>query len=178
MHFLADIHLFWWGLEENCCMQPLGKGSEKLQDIQDKDNVLFISPGADPYVIIKCEGQKVRSAVKKDTVSPEFDVKGLFYRKKPGKPIIVQVSVIWGLEVRLHQAKQSGRDWLDPLRIYLCFVSSDLEPQLDKRWVLGSSGTQGRSQRPADRAHTAPPGQREQKIKWSAWNHCCEDAQQ
>jgi len=55
-------------------------------------------------VIIKCEGQKVRSAVKKDTVSPEFDVKGLFYRKKPGKPIIVQVSVVWGLEVRLHRA--------------------------------------------------------------------------
>lgn len=42
-------------------------------------------------MIIKCEGQKVRSPVKKDTVSPEFDVKGLFYRKKPGQPIIVQV---------------------------------------------------------------------------------------
>ncbi|XP_041880152.1 calpain-5 [Corvus kubaryi] len=47
--------------------------------------------GADPYVIIKCEGQKVRSPVKKNTVSPEFDVKGLFYRKKPGQPIIVQI---------------------------------------------------------------------------------------
>ncbi|XP_040439706.1 calpain-5 [Falco naumanni] len=49
------------------------------------------SQGADPYVIIKCEGQKVRSPVKKNTVSPEFDVKGLFYRKKPGQPIIVQI---------------------------------------------------------------------------------------
>ncbi|KAF2974937.1 hypothetical protein EK904_007030, partial [Melospiza melodia maxima] len=47
--------------------------------------------GADPYVIIKCEGQKVRSPVQKNTVSPEFDVKGLFYRKKPGQPIIVQI---------------------------------------------------------------------------------------
>lgn len=47
--------------------------------------------GADPYVIIKCEGEKVRSPVKKNTVAPEFDVKGLFYRKKPGQPIIVQI---------------------------------------------------------------------------------------
>ncbi|NXT21100.1 CAN5 protein, partial [Syrrhaptes paradoxus] len=47
--------------------------------------------GADPYVIIKCEGQKVRSPVLKNTLSPEFDVKGLFYRKKPGQPIIVQI---------------------------------------------------------------------------------------
>ncbi|CAI5773513.1 calpaincalpain-5 [Podarcis lilfordi] len=47
--------------------------------------------GADPYVIIKCEGEKIRSPVVKSTVTPEFDVKGLFYRKKPGQPIVIQV---------------------------------------------------------------------------------------
>ncbi|EMP28602.1 Calpain-5 [Chelonia mydas] len=47
--------------------------------------------GADPYVIIKCEGNKIRSPVQKNTLAPEFDVKGLFYRKKAGQPIIVQV---------------------------------------------------------------------------------------
>ncbi|XP_056417135.1 calpain-5 isoform X2 [Hyla sarda] len=47
--------------------------------------------GADPYVIISCEGTKVQSPVVKDTLTPQFDVKGLFYRKKPGQPIIVQV---------------------------------------------------------------------------------------
>ncbi|KAG8548785.1 hypothetical protein GDO81_024167 [Engystomops pustulosus] len=47
--------------------------------------------GADPYVIISCEGSKVQSPVVKDSVTPQFDVKGLFYRKKPGQPIIVQV---------------------------------------------------------------------------------------
>ncbi|CAJ0964403.1 unnamed protein product [Ranitomeya imitator] len=46
--------------------------------------------GADPYVIISCEGNKVQSPVIKDTLTPQFDVKGLFYRKKPGQPIIVQ----------------------------------------------------------------------------------------
>ncbi|KAM6946407.1 calpain-5a isoform 2-T2 [Aplochiton taeniatus] len=46
------------------------------------------SDGAsDPYVIIKCEGVKVRSPVYKDTRSPVFDTKGLFYRKKAGQPI-------------------------------------------------------------------------------------------
>lgn len=47
--------------------------------------------GSDPYIIITCEGSKVQSPVIKDTLTPEFDVKGLFYRKKPGQPIIVQI---------------------------------------------------------------------------------------
>ncbi|XP_015680962.1 calpain-5, partial [Protobothrops mucrosquamatus] len=47
--------------------------------------------GVDPYVIIKCEGEKVRSPVLKNTLTPEFDVKGLFYRKKPGQPVIIQI---------------------------------------------------------------------------------------
>lgn len=49
-------------------------------------------PGANSYVIIKCEGHKVRSAVQKGTATPEYDVKGVFYRKKPGQPVTVQVS--------------------------------------------------------------------------------------
>nr|XP_033806506.1 calpain-5 [Geotrypetes seraphini] len=47
--------------------------------------------GADPYVLIISEGSKVRSPVWKNTVSPTFDVKGLFYRKKPSEPIFVQI---------------------------------------------------------------------------------------
>lgn len=67
------------------------KGLYGITEATTKKKFSFLSSGADPYVIIKCEGQKVRSPVKKNTVSPEFDVKGLFYRKKPGQPIIVQV---------------------------------------------------------------------------------------
>ncbi|OCT96411.1 hypothetical protein XELAEV_18014088mg [Xenopus laevis] len=47
--------------------------------------------GADPYVIISCEGNKVQSPVIKDCLEPKFNVKGVFYRKKPGQPIVVQV---------------------------------------------------------------------------------------
>uniref|UniRef100_A0A8B9Y7Y5 Calpain-5 n=2 Tax=Bos TaxID=9903 RepID=A0A8B9Y7Y5_BOSMU len=47
--------------------------------------------GANSYVIIKCEGDKVRSAVQKGTSTPEYDVKGVFYRKKPSQPITVQI---------------------------------------------------------------------------------------
>lgn len=47
--------------------------------------------GADPYVIIQCEGQSVRSTIKKDTLQPEFKTSGVFYRKKPRKPITVEV---------------------------------------------------------------------------------------
>ncbi|XP_070685758.1 calpain-5a [Pempheris klunzingeri] len=52
---------------------------------QDSDGV------SDPYVIIRCEGQKVRSPVHKNTRSPEFNTKGLFYRKKANKPISIEL---------------------------------------------------------------------------------------
>lgn len=48
---------------------------------------------SDPYVIISCEGEKVCSTVHKDTQSPDFDVKAVFYRKKPKEPIRIQVIV-------------------------------------------------------------------------------------
>lgn len=48
--------------------------------------------GANSYVIIKSEGDKVRSAVQKGTSTPEYDVKAIFYRKKPSQPITVQVT--------------------------------------------------------------------------------------
>ncbi|XP_008304323.1 calpain-5-like [Stegastes partitus] len=52
---------------------------------QDSDGV------SDPYVIITCEGEKVRSAVQKNTCSPAFNTKGLFYRKRSNRPISIQV---------------------------------------------------------------------------------------
>uniref|UniRef100_A0A8D3BFZ6 Calpain 5 n=1 Tax=Scophthalmus maximus TaxID=52904 RepID=A0A8D3BFZ6_SCOMX len=52
---------------------------------QDSDGV------SDPYVIIRCEGEKVRSPVHKNTRSPVFDIKGLFYRKKANNPISIEL---------------------------------------------------------------------------------------
>uniref|UniRef100_A0A674DH89 Calpain 5 n=1 Tax=Salmo trutta TaxID=8032 RepID=A0A674DH89_SALTR len=50
------------------------------------------SDGAsDPYVIIRCEGEKVCSPVYKNTRSPTFDTKALFYRKKTNQPILIEV---------------------------------------------------------------------------------------
>lgn len=59
-------------------------GAEGLEN-QDKIG------GADPYVIIYCEGKSVKSTIKKDTLQPEFAISGIFYRKKPRKPLTVQV---------------------------------------------------------------------------------------
>ncbi|XP_019395947.1 PREDICTED: calpain-6 [Crocodylus porosus] len=47
--------------------------------------------GADPYVIVKCENQKVRCAVQQDTVNAIFDMQAVFYRKNIDCPITVQV---------------------------------------------------------------------------------------
>ncbi|XP_030249769.1 calpain-5a [Sparus aurata] len=50
------------------------------------------SDGAsDPYVIIRCEGEKVRSPVYENTRSPAFNTKGLFYRKKANQPISIEI---------------------------------------------------------------------------------------
>lgn len=47
--------------------------------------------GADPYVLIKCENQNIRSSVQHDTTSAIFDTQVIFYRKNIDSPIIVQV---------------------------------------------------------------------------------------
>ncbi|XP_049321184.1 calpain-5 [Astyanax mexicanus] len=49
------------------------------------------SGGADPYVIISCEKNSIQSEVQKDTRDPQFDIRAIFYRKKPNKPITIQV---------------------------------------------------------------------------------------
>ncbi|NXF59394.1 CAN6 protein, partial [Ciccaba nigrolineata] len=49
------------------------------------------SGGADPYVLIKCENQNMRSPVQHDTNNAIFDTQVIFYRKNIDSPIIVQV---------------------------------------------------------------------------------------
>lgn len=53
--------------------------------------VTCVLTGADPYVIIYCEGKSVQSSIKNDTLQPEFKTSAIFYRKKPGKPITIEV---------------------------------------------------------------------------------------
>lgn len=66
-----------------------------------KSPTLWFHAGADPYVIIHCEGKKVRSSVEKDTLRPEFKCSAVFYRKKPRKPITVEVRVAITIDVIL-----------------------------------------------------------------------------
>lgn len=56
-------------------------------ELQNQDS----TGGADPYVIIHCEGRSVRSTIKKDTLNPEFITSAIFFRKKLRKPITVEV---------------------------------------------------------------------------------------
>jgi len=46
---------------------------------------------ADPYVYITCEGSKGRSATVKNSLEPKWDFSVIFYRKKPEKPIKIQI---------------------------------------------------------------------------------------
>lgn len=85
-----------------CRVQTLTEVSSRTRVSLELLVLLFVSPdfvfnrhpsAVDPYVIITCEGERVRSPVQKDARSPNFDIKGLFYRKKPKEGIHVEVSV-------------------------------------------------------------------------------------
>uniref|UniRef100_A0A3B4U5E4 Calpain 6 n=1 Tax=Seriola dumerili TaxID=41447 RepID=A0A3B4U5E4_SERDU len=77
---------------------------------------------ADPYVIIYCEGRSVKSIIKTDTLQPEFTTSAIFYRKKPRKPITVEV---WNSNAVkdefMGQVVLSGlvKDTTDPQRLQL-----------------------------------------------------------
>ncbi|KAL5020145.1 hypothetical protein ScPMuIL_003037 [Solemya velum] len=45
----------------------------------------------DAYCVIRCEGEKVESAVVSSSSSPKWNVKATFYRKQPDKPIIIEI---------------------------------------------------------------------------------------
>ena len=46
----------------------------------------------DAYVIVKCEGETVKSAYKKNNLNPEWNFEVIFYRKKPStNPVIFEV---------------------------------------------------------------------------------------
>ncbi|XP_072905046.1 calpain-5 [Hemitrygon akajei] len=77
---------FW-----RCC---LGYPS-RVTSIHVHSGAGLLLPGSssppDSYVLISCEGTRLKSAVHKGTSSPDFDLKGLFYRRKPRNPIKIQV---------------------------------------------------------------------------------------
>ncbi len=53
---------------------------------------MLFFPAVDPYVIVKCEGETVKSFWRRDTQTPEWDFRTIFYRKKPAEePIYVEV---------------------------------------------------------------------------------------
>ncbi|XP_028923376.1 calpain-6 [Ornithorhynchus anatinus] len=47
--------------------------------------------GADPYVVIRCGGEQVRSTVQRNTVDAVFNTQAIFYRKDFKGPLVVQV---------------------------------------------------------------------------------------
>lgn len=46
---------------------------------------------ADPYCVVQCEGQSVRSAICRGTVDPVWNLSVIFYRKDSSTPIKIQV---------------------------------------------------------------------------------------
>lgn len=118
-----------------------------------------MSPVSDPYAIIRCEGNKVRSPVCKNSRSPVFDTKGVFYRKHGNKPISIEVCVCACVSVFTVNCVNV---WVFVSLTLLSLRLSDLQPQRAEGHLHGSGDAASR----AGRVQTdAPPeGQR-----WSPW---------
>ena len=56
--------------------------------------------GADPYVLIKCEGEKLRSESVKNSLDPEWNFSVILYRHKPATGIKIQ---IWNKNIMMDQ---------------------------------------------------------------------------
>ncbi|KAM3911704.1 calpain-6 isoform 2-T2 [Leptodactylus fuscus] len=56
--------------------------------------------GADLYVVIKCENERVRSEVHENTSSAVIDMRAIFYRRRISEPIAIQV---WGSRIMCDQ---------------------------------------------------------------------------
>ncbi|XP_064603652.1 calpain-5-like [Liolophura sinensis] len=75
----------------NCCSKPHAmatflnvRKAEGIKNPQEKGTL-------DPRVIIRCEGEKLKSTPDKHTQNPEWNFKCIFYRKKPELPISVEI---------------------------------------------------------------------------------------
>ena len=71
--------------------------------------------GADPYCIIKCEGEEVETPKIEDTVNPEWNARAIFYRSKMGSDLVVEVRMTgarWALMWRWRWYVWQGRDGL------------------------------------------------------------------
>ncbi|XP_043997034.1 calpain-5-like [Gambusia affinis] len=66
--------------------------------------------GINPYLIISCESQSVKSVAKKNSLTPAFEFRAIFYRKKVSEPLTVQLwSDDLGSDKFLGQVMLSGR---------------------------------------------------------------------
>ena len=70
------------------------------------ETVIFAE--ADPYVYIKCEGYKGKSGIVKSCLDPKWDFSVLFYRKKPEKPIKIQVGLLMKSQITDTSFDRSG----------------------------------------------------------------------
>lgn len=110
---------------------------------------MCVSPVSDPYVIIRCEGEKVCSPVHKNTQNPVFDTKGVFYRKKANKPISIEVCVCVCFVIKCFCHSEAVCSSFT--------VHSDLQPQFPDGFIPGSGDLNCRTRGfPAD-----PPPKRQ-----------------
>lgn len=83
------------GCQNLCCCCCFGAGVRlvtqvqvlKAEGLERQD----IGSGADPYCIVSCEREKVRTKTVDDTLNPEWNESVIFYRRNMRKPLKIQI---------------------------------------------------------------------------------------
>ncbi|XP_065836926.1 calpain-5-like isoform X2 [Oscarella lobularis] len=75
-----------------CSTYPTAIVTVEIQGCENLKSSNVFGGGADPYVIVSCEGVKARTPVKKSTLDPIFNSQFVFYVKRPRTAkIILQI---------------------------------------------------------------------------------------
>jgi calpain-5 len=75
-----------------CCSKKLKLGVQlylfKAVGLEKQD---MTGGGADPYLVVKCEGKEFKTPVCYDTLNPEWNWRMTFYKSNPNSDIIIEV---------------------------------------------------------------------------------------
>ena len=89
--FDNEIFHLWFSVQ--------GGFDERFHVIEFLIDLNLFSIAVDPYVIMECEGTKVRTPTKKDVTDADFEYGGLFYIKKPETAMLnLEVSQVFLLK--------------------------------------------------------------------------------
>ncbi|KAL7632549.1 UNVERIFIED_CONTAM: hypothetical protein RMT77_017116 [Armadillidium vulgare] len=75
----------------SCVKKPAMLTTVSIKSASDLQKQTAFGGEPDPYCIIRCEGETLKTPVVKATTNPKWDYTAIFYRAKPDEPVAIEV---------------------------------------------------------------------------------------